>query len=102
MSDVVVAEPGLKPAGTDVPQAPEWWRHAVIYEVYPRSFADANGDGIGDLAGVRSKLTYLADLGVDAIWFTPWYRSPLSDGGYDVADYRSIDPAFGRSKRPRR
>ncbi|HEY4753437.1 MAG TPA: alpha-amylase family glycosyl hydrolase, partial [Candidatus Limnocylindrales bacterium] len=73
----------------------DWWRTAVIYEVYPRSFADANGDGIGDLAGVRSRLSYLADLGIDAIWFTPWYRSPLSDGGYDVADYRSIDRAFG-------
>ena len=59
------------------------------------SFADGNGDGIGDLAGVRSRLPYLAELGVDAIWFTPWYRSPLADGGYDVADYRAIDPAFG-------
>jgi alpha-glucosidase len=72
-----------------------WWRDAVIYEVYPRSFADGNGDGIGDLAGVRSRLPYLVDLGVDAMWFTPWYRSPLADGGYDVADYRAIDPAFG-------
>ena len=73
---------------------PTWWRHAVIYEVYP-GFADGNGDGVGDLAGVRSRLRYLAELGVDAIWFTPWYRSPLADGGYDVADYRAIDPAFG-------
>ena len=72
-----------------------WWRDAVIYQVYVRSFADGNGDGIGDLAGVRSRLHYLADLGVDAIWFTPWYVSPLADGGYDVADYRAIDPAFG-------
>jgi alpha-glucosidase len=72
-----------------------WWRHAVIYQVYVRSFADGNGDGIGDLAGVRSRLHYLADLGVDAIWFNPWYVSPLADGGYDVADYRAIDPAFG-------
>src|SRR4029077_9041171 len=74
---------------------PTWWRHAVIYQVYVRSFADANGDGPGDLAGVRSRLPYLRDLGVDAIWFTPWYLSPLADGGYDVADYRAIDPAFG-------
>lgn len=74
---------------------PTWWRDAVIYEVYPRSFADGDGDGTGDLAGVRSRLPYLRDLGVDALWFTPWYASPLADGGYDVADYRAIDPAFG-------
>ncbi|WP_374010897.1 glycoside hydrolase family 13 protein [Leifsonia sp. LS-T14] len=73
----------------------EWWRSAVIYQIYPRSFADGNGDGVGDLAGVREHLPYLADLGVDAIWFTPWYDSPLADGGYDVADYRRIHPAFG-------
>ncbi|WP_382308585.1 alpha-amylase family glycosyl hydrolase [Herbiconiux sp. UC225_62] len=73
----------------------DWWRSAVIYEVYVRSFADADGDGTGDLAGVRSKLGYLKDLGVDALWFTPWYPSPLADGGYDVSDYRAINPAFG-------
>jgi alpha-glucosidase len=73
----------------------DWWRDAVIYQVYVRSFADANGDGTGDLAGVRAKLPYLRDLGVDAMWFTPWYASPMADGGYDVADYRAIDPAFG-------
>jgi alpha-glucosidase len=72
-----------------------WWRHAVIYQVYIRSFADANGDGIGDLAGVRARLPYLASLGVDALWFNPWYASPMADAGYDVADYRTIDPAFG-------
>jgi len=72
-----------------------WWRSAAIYEVYVRSFADGNGDGIGDLAGVRARLPYLRDLGVDAIWFTPWYPSPMADGGYDVADYRDIDPMFG-------
>ncbi|HEY7175581.1 MAG TPA: glycoside hydrolase family 13 protein, partial [Micromonosporaceae bacterium] len=67
----------------------------VIYQIYPRSFADANGDGIGDLAGVRAHLPYLADLGVEAIWFNPWYASPQADAGYDVADYRAIDPVFG-------
>jgi len=72
-----------------------WWRDAVIYEVYVRSFADGNGDGVGDLAGVRARLPYLRDLGVDAMWFTPWYPSPMADGGYDVADYRDIDPMFG-------
>ncbi|MDR2895597.1 MAG: glycoside hydrolase family 13 protein [Propionibacteriaceae bacterium] len=73
-----------------------WWRHAVVYQVYPRSFMDGNGDGIGDLRGVIDRLDYLVDLGVDAIWFTPWYVSPLADGGYDVADYRAIDPRFGQ------
>jgi alpha-glucosidase len=72
-----------------------WWRGAAIYELYVQSFADADGDGIGDLPGVRARLPYLAALGIDAIWFSPWYPSPRSDAGYDVADYRSIDPAFG-------
>src|SRR3954451_10500175 len=72
-----------------------WWRDAVIYQVYVRSFADGNGDGIGDLAGVRGRLAYLADLGIAAIWFPPWYPSPMDDGGYDVSDYRDIEPVFG-------
>jgi alpha-glucosidase len=72
-----------------------WWRHAVIYQVYPRSFADSNGDGIGDLPGVRSRLPYLCDLGVDAVWLSPFYPSPQADAGYDVADYRDVDPRFG-------
>ncbi|MBO3750967.1 glycoside hydrolase family 13 protein [Streptosporangiaceae bacterium NEAU-GS5] len=72
-----------------------WWRDAVVYEIYVRSFADASGDGVGDLPGVTSRLPYLADLGVDAIWLTPFNRSPMADGGYDVADYRAVDPLFG-------
>ena len=71
-----------------------WWEDAVVYEVYPRSFADADGDGVGDLPGLRSRLGYLADLGVDAIWVTPFYPSPLADGGYDVSDYCAVDPAL--------
>lgn len=73
----------------------DWWRDAVVYQVYIRSFADGNGDGVGDIAGLRGKLDHLARLGVDAIWINPWYPSPLADGGYDVADYRSINPTFG-------
>lgn len=72
-----------------------WWRDAVIYQLYVRSFADGTGDGTGDLAGVRARLGYLKDLGVNAIWFNPWYPSPLADGGYDVQDYRDIDSRFG-------
>src|SRR5215207_3322378 len=72
-----------------------WWRSAVIYQIYVRSFADANGDGMGDLAGVRSRLPYVAELGVNAIWLNPFYPSPQADAGYDVADYRDVDPEFG-------
>ncbi|MEV1009706.1 glycoside hydrolase family 13 protein [Streptomyces sp. NPDC049881] len=76
------------------PAAP-WWSTAVVYQVYIRSFADGNGDGVGDIAGLRARLPYLRELGVDAVWITPWYPSPMADGGYDIADYRAIDPAFG-------
>lgn len=72
-----------------------WWRGAVIYQVYPRSFKDSNNDGIGDLRGVIDKLDYIADLGVDAVWISPFFRSPMKDGGYDVSDYREVDPVFG-------
>src|SRR5687768_10261271 len=73
----------------------EWWKIGVIYQIYPRSFQDSNGDGIGDLNGIRDRLDYLAELGVDAIWISPFYKSPMADCGYDVADYCSIDPVFG-------
>lgn len=75
--------------------AAAWWRHAVVYQIYPRSFADSTGNGIGDLPGARAKLPYLAGLGVDAVWFSPFYVSPQADAGYDIADYRDIDPLFG-------
>ncbi len=73
----------------------EWWRDAVVYQVYPRSFADANGDGIGDLPGITSRLPKLAELGVDAVWLSPFYPSPQNDAGYDVSDYRDVEPIFG-------
>lgn len=72
-----------------------WWHDAVVYQIYPRSFADANGDGTGDLAGITARLDYLVDLGVDAIWLSPFYPSPLADGGYDVSDYCDVNPLFG-------
>lgn len=74
---------------------PLWWRGAVIYQVYPRSLMDSNGDGIGDLPGIIEKLDYIASLGVDAIWISPFFKSPMHDFGYDISDYRSIDPIFG-------
>jgi alpha-glucosidase len=87
---------------TDIPSArqastgaPEWWRGAVIYQVYPRSFADTNGDGVGDLPGITRHLDYVASLGVDAVWISPFFTSPMKDFGYDVADYRDVDPIFG-------
>ena len=72
-----------------------WWSNAVVYQVYPRSFQDSNGDGIGDLKGITSRLDYLADLGVDVLWLSPVYRSPQDDNGYDISDYQDIDPLFG-------
>ena len=72
-----------------------WWKHAVIYEIYPRSFQDSNGDGVGDINGIASRLDYLRDLGIDAIWISPMYPSPLVDFGYDISDYTAIDPLYG-------
>ncbi len=81
--------------GSGVGDTEPWWRRAVVYQVYIRSFADGDGDGTGDLAGLRHRLDYLATLGIDALWINPWYPSPLADGGYDVSDYREIHPDFG-------
>jgi oligo-1,6-glucosidase len=78
-----------------VPRDPAWWKSAVVYQIYPRSFADSSGDGIGDLAGIIGRLDYLRALGVDVIWLSPIYRSPQADNGYDISDYRDIDPLFG-------
>jgi oligo-1,6-glucosidase len=80
-----------RPGNGDAP----WWQRAVVYQIYPRSFADANGDGVGDLAGVHSRLDYLAELGVDVLWLSPVYPSPQDDNGYDISDYQDIDPTFG-------
>src|SRR3954471_13159556 len=72
-----------------------WWKRAVVYQIYPRSFADADGDGMGDLRGIIEHLDHLAELGVDVIWLSPIYPSPQDDNGYDIADYQDVDPVFG-------
>ncbi|MEM6869454.1 MAG: alpha-amylase family glycosyl hydrolase, partial [Cyanobacteria bacterium P01_C01_bin.121] len=73
----------------------EWWRSAIIYQIYPRSFQDSNGDGIGDLQGILKRMDYLDALGIDAIWISPFFKSPMKDFGYDVEEYCTIDPMFG-------
>jgi len=80
---------------TEAALSPEWWRGAVIYQIYPRSFQDSNGDGIGDLLGIVQRLPYVASLGVDAVWISPFFTSPMKDFGYDVSDYRDVDQMFG-------
>ena len=76
-------------------QRSRWYKDAVIYQIYPRSFCDGNGDGIGDIKGIISKLDYLKDLGINAVWLSPIYASPNDDNGYDISDYRAINPEFG-------
>ncbi|MEJ6388882.1 alpha-glucosidase family protein [Gymnodinialimonas ulvae] len=83
------------PKGKIIAPDTDWWRGAVIYQVYPRSFQDSNGDGIGDLAGIIHRMEHIAELGVDAVWISPFFRSPMLDFGYDVSDYRDVDPMFG-------
>ena len=78
--------------------ADPWWQSAIIYQIYPRSFQDSNGDGVGDLRGILRRLDYLVELGVDAIWLSPIYPSPMADFGYDISDYTDIDPLFGTLK----
>src|SRR3954466_12167870 len=73
----------------------DWWRHGIFYQVYPRSFQDTDGDGVGDLRGIIERLPYLKSLGIDAVWLSPIFPSPMADFGYDVADYTGIDPLFG-------
>jgi alpha-glucosidase len=90
-----MSDPSVQAQASTVGADKPWWRSAVVYEIYIRSFADGDGDGVGDIAGLRSRLPYLAGLGVDAVWITPWYPSPMKDAGYDVADFRDIEPMFG-------
>jgi len=95
MSETADTNSSAPSSETTITSPPPWWRHAVTYQVYPRSFADGDGNGVGDIPGITSRLPYLRDLGVDAIWISPFYTSPQKDHGYDVADYCDIDPLFG-------
>ena len=79
-------------------KSPEWWRGSVIYQVYPRSLKDTNGDGVGDILGINEKLDYISNLGVDAVWISPLFESPMKDFGYDISDYRKVDPIFGSNE----
>ncbi|HZA03663.1 MAG TPA: alpha-amylase family glycosyl hydrolase, partial [Propionibacteriaceae bacterium] len=81
------------PVSVDRPE--DWWKTSVVYQIYPRSFADSNGDGTGDIPGMIQRLDYLAELGVDVVWLSPIYRSPMDDNGYDISDYTDVDPLFG-------
>ena len=85
----------VAPSDVETEKSLHWWHHAVIYQIYLRSFADGNDDGVGDIAGLLSRLPYIKELGVDAVWISPWYDSPMIDGGYDVRNYVEVDPLFG-------
>src|SRR3954470_16261698 len=88
------SRPGAGPSSRAMPDVP-WWQRGAIYQIYPRSFADSDGDGIGDLRGIAAHVDHVAALGVEAIWLSPFFRSPMADFGYDVSDYRDVDPVFG-------
>ena len=90
--DITAQRPGT---GSGAGDTPAWWTDAVVYQIYPRSFADSDGDGIGDLGGIIAHLDHLQDLGVDVVWLSPIYSSPQDDNGYDISDYQDIDPVFG-------
>src|ERR1700733_2385723 len=95
---LLLAPAAARPQSAPAPAAPKsdpWYNHAVIYEIYPRSFQDSNGDGVGDLNGITQRLDYLQSLGVDAIWIAPMYPSPQVDFGYDIANYTAVDPQYG-------
>ena len=93
MRSLAVRLPADSPLETQ--RASPWWHGAVIYQIYPRSYKDSNGDGIGDLPGITATLDYVASLGVDAVWLSPFFKSPMKDFGYDVSDYCDVDPIFG-------
>ncbi|MBI1392654.1 MAG: DUF3459 domain-containing protein [Alphaproteobacteria bacterium] len=95
MTALSTTEPSAAPLPEAASASDAWWRGAVIYQIYPRSFLDTDGDGVGDLPGILEKLDYVADLGVEAVWLSPFFKSPMDDYGYDVADYRAVDPVFG-------
>jgi oligo-1,6-glucosidase len=90
----VTSEP-TQTAVVSVDRPTDWWKSAVVYQIYPPSFADSNGDGFGDIQGIASRLDYLVELGVDVVWLSPVYASPMDDNGYDISDYQDIDPMFG-------
>jgi len=91
----VTSEP-TQTAVSPVDRPTDWWKSSVVYQIYPRSFADSNGDGIGDLQGITSHLDYLVELGVGMVWLSPVYASPMDDNGYDISNYQDVDPMFGR------
>ena len=91
----MTAEPTQTAVVVSVERPADWWKSAVVYQIYPRSFADSNGDGLGDIPGITRHLDYLTELGVDVVWLSPVYASPMDDNGYDISDYHDVDPMFG-------